>query len=161
MPSILIKSLKPRSMNIKGYRNTILDQLRQEGRQIRILFDKTTRTWDRKVRFRTDVRVSGNVAEVKVSTKDTRFIAIDKGTKIRWAVMSSDFKAKSQVRVIGSRRGSGKPVIRGRRAMMARNIRPRPGIKARNFSIEIRKRRRPIFFNNMRRAMKRAAKNTF
>ncbi len=148
-------------MNILGYRETILDQLRKEGKQLRNLFDKTTRTWSKPVRFRTDVRVAGIRATVRISTKDIRFISVDKGTKIRWAVMSNPFTPKTRVRVIGSRPGRGKAVIRGRQAMNQRNIKARPGIKPRNFSVEIRKRRRPVFFRQMRRAMKRAAKGTF
>lgn len=161
MPSVFIKSLRPRPMNVSGYRDEILSQLRKEGTQMRNLFDRATRTWKPSVRFRTDVRVSGNDAEVKVSTKDIRFISVDKGTKVRWAVMSSDFSPKSQVRSLTASSGKGGSVIRGRGAMQKRNISPRPGIKARNFSVEVRKVRRPIFFFNMRRAMKRAAKGTF
>lgn len=148
-------------MNVSGYRDIILDQLNKEGKQMKQLFAKTTRTWKPPARFRIDKRVAGNDAEVRVSTKDVRFINLDKGTKKRWAVMSNPYTAKSRVRVIGSRPGRGKAVIKGKQAMTQRNIKPRPGIKAREFSVEIRKRRRPIFFYNMRRAMKRAAKGTF
>ncbi len=161
MPSIFVKSLRPRPMNVKGYRDEILSQLRKEGTQLRKLFDKTTKTWQPAVRFRTDVRVAGDRASVIVSTKDIRFISVDKGTHTRWAVMSANFSPKSQVRSLSASQGKGGAVIRGRSAMRKRNIAPRPGIRPRNFSIEIRKIRRPIFFFNMRRAMKRAAKGTF
>lgn len=148
-------------MNVKGYRDEILGQLKKEGTQMRKLFDRATRTWTPAVRFRTDTRVFGDRATVKVSTRDIRFISVDKGTRTRWAVMSSDFQAKSQIRSLTARRGKGGTVIRGKAAMQKRNIAPRPGIKPRNFSVEVRKIRRPIFFFNMRRAMKRAAKGTF
>ena len=161
MPSIFVKSLRPRPMNVKGYRREILSQLRKEGTQLRKLFAQATRTWSPAVRFRTDVSVRGIRASVKVSTKDIRFISVDKGTRTRWAVMSSDFSPKSQVRSLSARRGRGGAVIRGKVAMSKRNIAPRPGIKPRMFSVEVRKIRRPIFFFQMRRAMKRAAKGTF
>ena len=162
MPSVLIKSLRPRPMRVKGYRDIILDQLWKEGAQIRKLLTQATRTWQPAVRFRTDRRVAGLRAEVRVSTKDIRFISVDRGTKKRWAIMSHDFKPKSQVRSLRASSGAGGTVIRGSKAMIARGIAPiRPGIKARNFSVEVRKIRRPVFHYNMRRAMKRAAKGTF
>lgn len=159
--SILIKSLRPRPMNVKGYRDIILKQLKNEGKQMRLLYEKVDNSWSKPVRFRTDLRVAGNDAEVRISTKDIRFISLDLGTKTRWAVMSNPFKPKTQVRKLRSFRGQGKPIIRGKQAMQARGISPRPGIKARGWSIEVRKLRRPIFFRNMRRAMKRAARGTF
>lgn len=148
-------------MNVKGYREEIIGQLKKEGAQMRKLFEKTTRTWSPPIRFRITPRVRGDRAIVKVSTKDIRFISVDKGTRVRWAVMSSDFSPKSKIRTLRSFKGRGGTVIRGKAAMQKRNIAPRPGIKPRNFSVEIRKIRRPIFFFNMRRAMKRAAKGTF
>ena len=162
MPSIFIKSLRPRPIRLKGYRDEILNQLRKEGKQMRTLYAKSTRTWKPPVRFRTDVRVAGVDAVVKVSTKDKRFIFVDKGTSRRWAVMSPGYSPKSQVRSLTARMGRGRVVVRGEQAMRATgHIRPLPGIKARNFSIEIRKLRRRPFFTNMRRAMARAARGTF
>lgn len=160
-PSVLIKSLRPRPMRVAGYRDTILSALWSEGAEMRALLTQATRTWQPPVRFRTDRRVSGDRAEVQVTTKDIRFISVDQGTKTRWAVMSPDFKAKSQIRSLTASAGAGSTVIRGRRAMQQRNIAPRPGIKARNFSVEVRKIRRPKFHANMRKAIKRAAKGTF
>lgn len=156
--SILIKSLKPRPMNVRGYRNIILKALKNEGKQMRILYEKVDNSWSKPVRFRTDLRVSGNDAEVRISTKDKRFIWLDLGTSKRWAVMSNPFTPKTRVRKLRSYRGTGRVVLRGK----SRMVRPiTPGIKARGWSIEVRKIRRPVFFRNMRRAMKRAAKGTF
>lgn len=155
-------------MNVKGYRDKILDQLKEEGKELRKLLTQPTTTWSTAVRFRTDTRVAGNRAEVKVTTKDKRFVFLDLGTKKpRWAVMNKDFRPKTTVRSLKAGRGSGNTgrfggtVIRGRTHMQNRGIRGRPGIKARNFSIEARKIRRPLFFVAMRAAMARAAEDSF
>jgi hypothetical protein len=159
--AVFVKSLSPRPMNVTGYRDEILNTLRSEGNEIKGLWQKSTKTWSPKPLFKVVPRVSGNDAEVTVSTLDKRVFFVDQGTKRRWAVMSDPFSPKSRQRRLFSYKGKGKPVIIGKRAMQARGIQPRPGIKARLFSVEIRVVRRPKFFNNMRRAMGRAANKSF
>lgn len=162
MPRILLRSIKPKSINLAKYTKEVFGQLRQEGKEIEKLYKNSSSTWNPKPKFTTVFTRLGRVeAKIVVSTKDVRYVNLDRGTKKRWAVMSSPFSPKSRVRSLSASSGTGKAVIRGRRAMQARGIAPRPGIKPRKFSAEIVKRRRPIFFRNMRAAMKRAAKGTF
>lgn len=148
-------------MNIAKYRDEIISTLKKEGVAFNRLYKSSSSTWKPSVPFEIKLSIGFREAKIRVSTKDIRFISVDKGTSTRWAVMSADFSPKSQVRSLRARKGSGDSVIRGKTAMMKRNIRPRPGIKPRDFSVEVQKIRRPIFFRNMQRAMKRAAKGTF
>ncbi len=161
MPSILLKSIFPKRMNISQYKKEIISVLKKEGIQIGRLYKSSSSTWQPAVKFETKLSTSLREIKIRVSTRDIRFISIDKGTNTRWAVMSPDFSPKSQVRSLNAGKGRGGAVIRGKTAMVKRNIAPRPGIKPRDFSKEILKIRKPIFFFNMRRAMKRAAKGTF
>jgi hypothetical protein len=159
--AIFVKSLRPRPFRVAGYRNEILRTLRKEGNEIKLLWNKATNTWTPKPLFKVDTRVAGVHAEVTVSTLDKRVFYIDQGTKKRWAVMSNPYSPKSRVRRLQSYRGSGQPIIAGRRAMQARGIPAQKGIAPRLFSVEIRKLRRTKFFSNMRSAMDRAADKSF
>lgn len=161
MPRIRLRSIKPKPLKVDKYSKEILDQLREEGREIKRLYQNSSSTWNPKPKFQTDFKARGLDASVRISTRDVRYVNLDRGTKKRWAVMSSPFSPKSRVRSLSASSGTGKAVIRGRRAMQSRGIAPRPGIKPRKFSAEIVKRRQPIFFRDMRAAMKRAAKGTF
>lgn len=157
-----MKSIKPKSMNIREYRSIILKQLRLEGIQLKKELLRPTKTWKKRVSFKKTLRTVKLSTILRVSTSDKRYRFLNDGTQIRWAIMSPNFQPKSQVRSLVARRGRGGAVIRGRTAMTKRNIRPiKPGIKARHFTGEVVKKRRPVFFFNMRRAMKRAAKGTF
>ena len=161
MPSIRIKSIKPKSMDVKGYRTIITKQLRTEGTKIEKELLKPTKTWKERVPFKKTLRTEKASAVMRVATSEKRYVLLTLGTRKRWAVMSSDFRSKTKVRSLSARQGRGSTVIRGQRAMSQRNIAPRPGIKARHFTDEVVKVRSAIFFRNMRRAMNKAAKGTF
>lgn len=160
MPRILFKSLPPKQLQVTRYSKEILDQLRAEGKEIKTLYQNSSSTWKPKPKFRTDFRAKGLDASIKISTRDVRYVNLDRGVKNRWAVMSADYRPKSKVRSLTASAGRGKVVIRGHQAMQARGIKPLK-IKAREFSKEIVKRRRPFFIKNMRSAMKRAARKSF
>ena len=78
------------------------------------------------------------------------------GTRERWAVMSPDWSSKTAPNFIGAGPGNGRVVVRGKRAMMAKGIRPRAGIKARNWDKAIAKARKPIFRATMQDAIDKA-----
>ena len=161
--ALQVKSIKPRRMNPNAYRLEIVKELNEQAQIMKRMYLKTVRTWKapRPV-FKVTAAIKGppgprggvatQQAIASVETTDERFIYVDQGTRIRWAVMGRGFKAKTRPGVVGSGAGRGGPVIVGRRAMQKRNIKPRPGIKARKFTKEIQKRRRAPFFKAMREA---------
>lgn len=85
---------------------------------------------------------------------------LEAGTRIRWAVMSSPWRSKTRVGRLSSRRGRGRVVIFGKRAMISRNIRPRPGIQARNWIAEVNKLRSRKFKGLLQRTFEIIARNT-
>lgn len=144
----------------------IKKELNKEVDIIERMYQKTISTWNNKPRFVKEIIFTRESAIARVRL-DKRLKAskvysyLDKGTKKRWALMSQDFSPKTTHRTIGSRQGSGKAVLRGRRAMLARGIPARKGIKAREFSKEISERRKREWEKKMKKAMFMGAKSVW
>lgn len=165
----LVKGIKPSRLSIDAYRLEILNQLRAEGRTQKKELDKTTKTWrGEKPKFETLVGLERPPGSASVLTGPSgsdkavnKWVWLNEGTRIRWALMSKDWKSKTRPRWFGSGRGGGRVVIAGKRAMMRRGIRPRPGIKARGWTPDLQKRRRRPFTRGMVGAMQRASRKAF
>lgn len=162
MPEVFeLKVIRAKKLKVDAIRLELLNALRAEGRDVKKEYEKTTKTWKRKPKFETLIGLTGNDASVLTGTDSSIYKYIDEGTRIRWALMSSDWKSKTTPKKIGSTRGRGRVLIAGKRAMQRRNIRPRPGIKAREFSETIRKQRKNKFTRRMVKAMQDGAKKAF
>ena len=82
---------------------------------------KPTRTWRRRPAF-TIIRATGR----RIVQTDSRiYLFLTRGTRVRYAVMSLDFMAKTTPRVLGAGPGRGGMVFVGKK--------PLPGIEAREF----------------------------
>ncbi len=131
---------------------------RQAIREIRIiddLYSKTYRTWKSKPGFQITNATNRQKISVRTGSNDDKMFWLDDGTRVRWALMSPDWVSKTRPRAIGSRGGSGRVIIAGKRAMIARGIGPRPGIKARQFTREIVVRRQKPYTKAMTRALRK------
>ena len=157
--AFVIKSLKPAKLRIDAIRLELLNELRREGRIQVKEYKKTVKTWKRKPTFGCLISLTRQDMSVVSAPKSGGKIweYLDKGTRIRWAVMSGDWKSQTRPGKWSSSRGKGRAVIWGRRAMQKRNIRARPGIKARGWTEDLSKRRRRPFQRNVFRAVKRGA----
>jgi len=167
---VVFKGIKPQRLNVDQYRKKILNAMRKDGTQQRKVLRKTTRTWrGDKPKFETAIGLSrqrGGGATVTTGPGGSKKGAqkwgwLDEGTKIRWALMSGDWRSKTTVGHFGSRKGKGRVVLVGKRAFRRRGIRPRPGIKARNWSQILTKQRKRPFQRAMIATMKAAAKGSF
>jgi len=160
MARISIRPIVPKHMNIKGFKDAINDGLDEEGREIEKLYKQVSSGFEGGVIYQKKKQFAIN-ASITVSTSDERMVYLDIGTRTRWALMSADFSPKTKRRRLSSSRGSGRAVIRGRRAMQAHGIQARPGIEAREFSDEIADQRQKRFAQQIQRHINRAAKRTF
>lgn len=157
--SVEFTPIIPKKFNVKVFSDAATKVLRDEAKAIKREFAKTTKTFKHKVSFSEKNTSTRSQLSRLVFTVDKPYFFVVRGTRIRWALMSQDFSAKTQARVISSRGGRGKVVILGKRAMQARGIAPRPGIKAREFDTEIVKLRQPKFKREAIRAFAKAARN--
>lgn len=160
--TISLKPILPDKFPIgapKGIKRRLERALRKEAKADKRWLQKTTRTWKgKKPRFKAEIEVTRNSMVMDIvpfgnEKAVNKWIWLNAGTKIRWAVMSGNFKSKTQagMKRPTSRRGRGGPVIVGKKAMRKRNIAARPGIKARKWTQLVRKIREPIFLRQMRK----------
>ena len=124
-------------------------ELARWGKKFKGEYDKTTATWVSRPQFATEIAVSDDEMSVQVSTTDNVYRFLHDGTKVRWAIMSSDFEPKTQPRILGSRPGRGTVVLRGKSVMKE----PQPGIQARNWTQEIIKNEEKNFTKDMIKAL--------
>ena len=162
----LMKSIKPAKLRVDKIRLELLNELRKEARLIKKEYEKTVQTWSDAPSFDQDISLTGGAASALVgptgSTQQVnKFKWLDKGTRIRWALMSRDWQSKTRPGQLHSGPGAGRVLIAGRRAMQARNIAPRPGIQARNWTTMIAQRRKRPFQKAMVKAMQRGAAKAF
>ena len=164
---VAMKAIKPKRLQVDAIRLEILNALRREGTEHKKILRKTVETWQgEKPKFETLIGLSGQDATaitgpVGSDKAVNKWHWLNGGTKIRWALMSRDWRSKTTPHKYQSRRGAGRVVIAGRRAMQSRGIAPRPGIKARGWSEDLTKQRKRPFMRAMIKAMQRGAAKAF
>lgn len=111
------------------------------------LYRKTVATWETVPKF-TAVKTAGGYV---IYVSDIRYVYLDRGTRVRYATMTPDFRAKTKVGVLYSYKGAG-------RVAYVNTKKPRPGIAARQWSLEIYQRVGVIIRQTWRAKMKAAWK---
>jgi hypothetical protein len=164
--TLQFKPIGDPKFNLKGISVALREALKREGIEQRRMLDLTTKKWTGDIPYFVSVETVGP-SQLTLTTGPhgkgkgaMKWIYLEEGTKIRWAVMSKGFRPKTRRAFLGSSKGKGGAVIAGKRAMMARNIRPRPGIQARNWLAEVNKLRSRKFKGLMEREFNLLAKNT-
>ncbi len=114
-------------------------------------YAKIIATWKHKPAILSYRTYSGGNITVRVFTTDKIFNYLDRGTLRRFAPMrrSPKFVAKTKVLYIGSFPGQGGPIITKSGKVYVNPKRNMGGIKARNFSLAIRRLREPVFFRRV------------
>ena len=110
------------------------------------LYEKTVATWQHAVDFQVIETPRGHT----VQTEDQVYKYIDRGTRVRRALMSRDWRSKTKVNVISSFSGAGKMLFVSRKLSL-------PGIEARNFSQIILRRVQDKAASRVRKALNEAA----
>lgn len=164
--SFTFKEIKPQRLKVDAIRLTLLNELRKEGKDQVKKLNETTSTWKgAKPTFKTLTGLSqtlGGGASVATGPAGNdegvnKWNWLNGGTKVRWALMSGNWKSKTSPGKFKSGGGRGRVVVIGRRRM----ARPQPGIKPRGWADKLQKQRKKPFTNRMIKAMNRAAKNAF
>lgn len=165
-PTIRFKAIGDPRFDLKGVTKRLRAALEEEAFEHRKLLRMTIATWDGvKPKFGSTTIVgptqlaitTGPIGDGEGARK-WRFL--EGGTRIRWAVMGPGWRSKTRAGRLASRRGRGRVIIFGKRAMMRRNIRPRPGIEARNWLAEVNKLRSRKFKGLLQRVFAIIARNT-
>lgn len=137
----VIKVRQPLSAD--KYLKAVEGALNAAAKAVKVDFDVTTQTW----RNRPEFKIESQPGERQVATTSPVYRFLDKGTKVRYALMSSDFRPKTRTGYIGSNKGAGGVVLVSKKH-------PRPGIKARRFAKTIAAKWRKQFPAQVRRALR-------
>ncbi len=155
MPAIILKPILAKPFNTKGIKTRVEQALVTEGKEQKQELAKTTSSWTgSRPRWKSDRIVSGDMIGVHTypdqSSEGGRvWVYLDEGTRIRWALMSRNWRSKTKPRQLQSGPGSGYVIVAGKRFMQRHGIAPRPGIEARKWSKTIQKMRSGPFVRLM------------
>jgi len=163
MAVIYTKPIKPGKFNDKVFYREFEIAAKQTGKDIKKDFEKTVKTWDRKVKFEMLVSIGPNSIDVLVGTDDEIYQYVDFGTKEHIIMpkkpggvlaFKSKYKPKTIPNLIGSRSGgsSGDTVF-------AKWV-IHPGTQARNFSKVIAKKWERIYKRRIEKALSIANKKS-
>lgn len=161
MVAELVKGIKPKKLNVDKIRLEILNELRAEGRIIKREFEKTTATWEgSKPTFEIAIGLTRKDAIVLIGPGGNiegaqKWVWLDEGTKPHSItaknepnlVFRTDFSPKTKVKTFSSGAGNIAPPWKAIKKVQHR------GIKAREWSKTIAKRRRKRFTRNILRAV--------
>lgn len=160
--SLVWKQIKPKRLNDKGLRLTLINKARKIGNDMKRDFEATTATWKHKPVFEMNVSTKGQGPAVLVGTDDEIYGYVNDGTKphdiypvnAKMLRFQSGYAAKTSPGVIGSGGGGASGSM-----VFSRHVR-HPGTKARKFDEIIAKKWQPKFKREMEDAMKAAAKES-
>ena len=164
--AISFKAIKPKKLKIDGISREILFALQKEGREQKRLLNKTTAGFTgEKPGFESDIDLSKG-GDAIVLTGPTgagaeKWEYLNGGTRVRYALMSSDYQAGTKPGSLAGGRKRGRAVLIGRRAFARRGLRPRPGIQAREWTKLVTNMRKKPFTQAITKAMKAGAKGFF
>lgn len=132
----------------------ILNALKVEGRYAKGLLDQTVATWQDAPTFPVELHYKGGFIELRVQPKGTehqlwKWVWLDQGTRVRYATMTRNFKAKTSPGSFSSGTGAGGV------AYVSKKV-PRPGIAARNWSAMLNYRMEKRFKKNLEAAIRQA-----
>lgn len=151
MPKIKARAIIAEPFDIDAALALLADGVQTEGETQQKLYRKTTATWkskpDHELEFSRDKKeiIATNITDNRI------YYFLHEGTKVRYAILSRDWKSKTTPRRLSS--GSG----RGRVVFISRKL-PQPGIEAREWTdVIIRNRKRP-FQRDMQKVMELIAR---
>ena len=131
---VTLKPILPKPFN-KAALKVLRQPVERTIDEAAALFEKTQATWEHKAKFKktvkeTAAKIDGSVLTSGDGSKEHPYPFVTRGTKVRRALMTPGFVAKSQKRIIGSGQGQGGVLFVSKRLSL-------PGIKAREFEEEI------------------------
>lgn len=146
-----MKAIKPkRALSVAAVRARILNAGKEEGRAMKqTLEGDVTGTWSHKPVFSQPIiRYRGGDLLIVVTTDDDIFGYLNRGTGVRYAALSRDWRSKTAPRGgLRSGPGAGSVIARGKKAG------PQRGIEARDFTGRVAAKHGPLLGPKIRDAI--------
>jgi hypothetical protein len=139
---------RERGFKVKDLRVAAEQATKIAGDKALELFAKTVRTWNTETSFWYRSAQTNEGVKLAFFTDNPKYKFVDEGTRVRYAVMTPGFVAKSKTNVINSFKGTG-----GFWFLMRKGMQPKPGLVARNFSQIITERTSPAFRGALEREL--------
>jgi hypothetical protein len=138
MPVVIeTKAIRPKKLKVEQILALLGDFVQTEGEIEQKEYQKTTRTWRDKPDHELDFSRTKQEIKALNLTDNRIYYFLHEGTRVRYAVLSRDWKSKTTPRRLSSGQGRGRVVLISKKF-------PQPGIKAREWTdVIIRKRKRP------------------
>jgi hypothetical protein len=153
---IIVRVIKPATpFKSSVFREEIVNAVKVIEKDAVADFNKTVATWVHKPKFKSEIKTTGSqsVTLTIVPEPEKPYLFLDKGTKVRYATMSPDWKSKTEPNVAQAFLGKGKRLFVSKKH-------PRPGIKARNFTKHIAKTYKTELQRETKNALARAARRS-
>jgi hypothetical protein len=165
---VSFRALIPKPLAVKNMIAPIRDACIKDAKDMGKDLEKVTKTWkDDKPRIQTEAKLVPTNVEPSTGFHSSftasawarednskgywKFFWLNYGTKVRYAVMSNPFVAKTTPGLLGSRAGKGGMLFVNKKH-------PMPGIKARKFTLALRRKWEKPFHDHIAKAVKEAAK---
>jgi len=130
------KPIAAKALSDAVVRAHVLNALKETARDINIRLMMIVSTWEHKPVFsKPKIRYAGGDAHVTISTNSDIFRYLDEGTRIRWALLSRDWRSKtSPGGGYQSGSGQGHVWLKGRNSILSAGLSAGHGIEARNWT---------------------------
>lgn len=147
------KVIKAKALNRRELERFPLETVEEFiGKEVEPRFQSTVKDFNSPPDFDVDIDEGPKAVIGTVSTNDETYYYLTRGTRVRYAVMSADFQAKTRPGTLPSRPGRGGFVT------LTKN--PLPGIKARDFDKIIKARTEKKFLQIAKRKLREAVKRS-
>jgi len=157
---ILLRPIGMHKFALTGIRRHVEAALKAEAEEQVKQMQKPTSTWKGdKPKFvsiviKTADQIGAHTYPDVTSLGGKKFMWLDEGTSVRWALMSGNWRSKTRVGSWKSGAGAGRVLFAGKKAFKRRKMQPRPGIKARRWTKMAHKERTKPFRDRMVRVFK-------
>jgi hypothetical protein len=168
MTAVVFTAITPPKLNIRGFREELLDELKKEGATQRRLLARTTTGWNDRPKFESDISLTRSGAELRTyptGSEDAvnHWIWTDQGTPPHTITarnapalrFQAGYTPRTKVRKYTS--GQSKRFGAWRRPVTVHH----PGTTAREWSVDLSERRKKPFQQRMEAAMARAAQKAW
>lgn len=150
----MFKPIVPKPFRADRITAAVLQALVEEVQDIGADFDEATKTWKHDPAFKREIVTTAGNLRGMVFSYDDILRYVSRGTRIRYATMSRDWRSKTRPRSLKT--GAG----RGRMLFVSRK-RPRPGIEARDWEPLISARVQKRFPGRVAKYIKMGADHAF